>query len=1231
MLSGVCLSAQTNPDSPPSPPDSLSGKQINRRGGETVLTLFTPRIDSLKLPDELLFFKSEKIFFDNLLADTVAYRIDYKNGILYFRYLFRDAPSEKKLHRLEVRYRSLPLDLKPKYFRREIVALPDSVEGGDTLVTRQSADRRASVLDDLFAGTDLRRSGSLVRGITVGSNQDLTVNSGFRLQLEGTLVEGVDVAAALTDENTPIQPEGNTQTLQEFDRVFIELRSKNAKATIGDFNILLGGTEFASVSRRLQGAKVEAMLETGIVKNEVTAGVAASRGKYNVNQFNGLDGVQGPYRLTGRAGEPFIIVLAGTEKVFVNGELMVRGQTNDYVIEYGSGELIFQPRRLITAQSRISVDFEYTDRLYARTFLAARAKTSWFNDRASFQATFLSEGDDENSPIDVSLTDANKALIAAAGADRFKAVDTSAFVGRDSVTGRPRGSYVRVDSTISSGVLTFFRFAAVEDSAQALWAPSFAFVGDGLGSYRRRSFGIYEFAGKGAGSYEAFRFLPIPQGQNLIDLALYVKPIEPLSISLEGAITNRDLNKFSRLDDSTNLGRAYKVAVDFSERNVRAFGVRLGELSVSAYQRSVDRDFQPIDRTLPVDFNRDFNLIGFDGQTLFNTSTTEVIRNLSVAYKPALGAAAGKDGAFDKPDRAPLTLFYRIASNRREDLFNATRQEIGGTLRVDSLTSADYTAAFVTSENASLAERSRWLRQTGRADLQLFFGKSSSRIQLVPFVLFEVSDKKTTNILTDTLRTDSHEIVDVAPGLRLPNFFGQTITASYGIRSDKLFISDNAFSARLEPASVASTLAIDWLVLPAGDFNAQLNFTQRLRKFTEVFRQRGNSDNESLLLRLQTRYTPLRSAVETDFLYEVTTEKTSRLDRQYFQTAIGFGSSVWADANRNGAQEFSEFIPIRFVGDTGDDGKQYILRTFPSDELVPTIDLKSNLRLRLRPERLVQKRDDFFLGALAALSSETLLRVEEKSTERDLKQIYLLNFDKFQNDSTTIVGSFTVQQDFFLFETGATNVRFRFQQRTSQSQFSLGGEKRLFAERSVRFVSRAGYELGFELNLTSALSRVTTSNASLSSGTIAFGGRDHRIDISAVTPDISYRPFQDLELGLRVNYEQRRDNLPADKAGGVASKADINSAALRGSYSLRSAGRIGVSIERIQTVLKDVEPLAAVYELTNGNAIGTTLSWRAEADYRINNFITASFSYDGRALPLGRVINTGRAEVRAVF
>jgi hypothetical protein len=93
--------------------------------------------------------------------------------------------------------------------------------------------------------------------------------------------------------------------------------------------------------------------------------------------------VQGPYRLTGRNNERAIIIVPGSERVYIDGIEMVRGETNDYTIEYGNGEVFFTAQRLITSASRIVVDFEYSDRQYPRNFFAAGTKQKWFDDLLS--------------------------------------------------------------------------------------------------------------------------------------------------------------------------------------------------------------------------------------------------------------------------------------------------------------------------------------------------------------------------------------------------------------------------------------------------------------------------------------------------------------------------------------------------------------------------------------------------------------------------------------------------------------------------------------------------------------------------------------------------------------------------------------------------------------------------------------------------------------------------------
>lgn len=1127
----------------------------------------------IHLSHDLIIPASESVYLDTeRLSPENEYSIDDATGIVRIHVRHIRKPESNK-HFINIYYNYLPFSFQKLYRHKEYIVRTDSAgkRKGNVIISTSNA----SAFNNLF-GNDLQKSGSIFRGFTVGSNQDLTVNSGFRLQFSGKLTSDVEILAALTDENTPIQPEGNTQTLQELDNVYVQIKSNKYEATLGDFYLTLGDGEFNRLSRKLQGAEGIGNISAEGSNNSVIVVGATSRGKFNTNQIAGIEGVQGPYNLYGKNNENNITVIAGTEKVYVDGFPMTRGETNDYSIDYSSSQITFSPKRLITSASRIVVDFQYTDQSYTRNFFAVNDDSKLLSDKVKLSVSYAREGDDQNAPIDISLSDDDKKLLEQSGSSPAtrSGVDS---VGVDSL-GIGKGQYAAVDSLVQGIMTRFYRYE--QGTPEDQFSITFTFVGTGQGDYVHDLLGQYHYVGPKAGNYLPIIILPAPQLQQVIDVNTAARPAKDLTIGGEYAASSFDANRFSPGDAVT--GGATKFSANYAPKNVKIAGASIGSFDLSLSDRHVDKNFYSLDRVDEVEFDRKWSI----DSTVNIQPSSEDIREAGVTYNPAKTVTVG--GSY--------------GTNDRGNEFSAQRKEGFVQISGDSLPKVDYTVEDIKSSQSAIIANDYWLRQKGSIEYAIHHF-------VTPSFRFERENRSIETPTPDSLDDASFGFTTFAPKLSFQKIFGMNFSTELEVRND-----DASYEGILKPQARSVTQTYEWSLPEVENFSSSLNVILRKKSFEDEFRF-ANQDNQTVLVRSESRYTPLRRGIDADAYYEASTERSSQLQRVFVQVQKGEGQYIWTDGNGNGKVDVTDetdFQLSRFDGD-------YVVVTVPSDQLYPVINVKTSGRLQVSPEKFIPSPADWVEKALSDLSTETYLRIEEKSSDPVTRHIYLLELSHFLNPVTTILGSQLFQQDLFLFENKPDfSLRFRYLQQTGAGIYSTGAEQSYNRERSIEMRIRLVQEISNQIDYANKQDNLS---ASLASGT------SRMINSDDIVSDYSYRPEQNVEVGFKIEVSRSEDSYPL-----VPTTADLNAQSLRTVFSFRGTGQLRFDLSREEISLENVPDGAVIpFELTGGRVEGKTFLWGVSFDYRLSSNLQSSLQYTGRAEPGHSVVHTAKAEVRAFF
>lgn len=1138
-----------------------------QQGSEIRLQISPVSADSSYFIGFLIHPESVKVFTGDEMVTDSLWTFNPSTGRLSFsNSLLQIFP----VNRLTVHFVQPAIPIDREYRLRELITDTTGTPDSDTL---QVAPTRLTETD-LFGSSELNRSGSITRGFTIGNRQDLSLESGLRMELSGQVTDDVNLLATLTDRSTPIQPDGTTQTLREFDRVYIRLQSENTLTELGDIDIQLTESAFGIIDRRVQGGAGYGNTTYG----EYSGGLSVTRGQFRSMRFNGLEGVQGPYRLTGNQNEAFIIVLAGSERVFINGVRVQRGAENDYIIDYSLGEITFTTNRLITSDSRITVEYQYLSQGFTRTLVTARGEEEQLlNGRLSMSATYIREADNANPNTQLFLSEADINLLRQLGDN----VDNNFISGADSVGFRSDADFIlysREDTLVNGETHQIFVHRPGDPSG--VYRVRFTNFGNGNGSYKRVGGTVngilYEWVGPGMGEYEPLIRLEAPTRHQMVTLRSEFSPIEQFTVFGEWAVSDFDRNRFSRLDNNNNIDHGL-----YGGLRANNIETSIGSVSSEISQRYTGRQFRYFDRVREVEFDRRWNL------TEVETGEEEAITE-----------------GFIRLDTFDATFLKLSGGYIARDTFTGYRSELIAESREQGLPEATYRGEWIESKDQLFSNRGTWYRHYGTVayDIESLGGT------ITPFFNVEQELREQFNTETDSLMASSLRFTDLNPGVRY-NRGPLMLSVSYSYRENDRVIDNN-----LEKESISNTTTFGLNYEPSRLFRSENRIGFRKRNVTEAFIGESQTpENRGVLLRSANNYFLFDGDFEGELTYEANTERRALLQETFIEVGPELGQYVWNDLNGDGVRQIDEFFP-----EVNPNEGTFIRQYLPSDELFPVIDLRARWRNRMNLSALTDGSDGSLSRVISEMRWSSLIEIRETSTEENLEKIYLLQLNSFRDEVNTISGQIFLQQELaWLPDDQNADIRLRYNRAESLFRRANGTEERF----NESIMLDAGLRVTDVVRLLG--SALLENDKSLSS---RFSSRGYDIYKWEVSPGVRFRFNRSLLTEFRFSFSDKSDRFPAQ---------DVTARLLK--VENRSQIYIFNAIQntiRLQWQRADVQGTSSdfgLFELTDGAGEGSSLLWNITSDYRVSSLIRASLQYNGRTVNTGSPIQTMRLTISAVF
>ncbi|WP_157812213.1 hypothetical protein [Polaribacter sp. ALD11] len=802
-------------------------------------TKFLIQKDTIKFDSVAINPQRFKVLNETLKPIAISnYFIDYNNATLII--------NAKVYQEITIEYFRFP-DFITKVYTPfdESLIVPNGTNTGK--LYSLTTNKKASEVK-LFEG--LQTKGFISRGITSGNNQNAVTNAALDLEISGKLSNKVTLRANIWDTNIPIQENGYSQNITDFDRIFIEMFTDDWRVKAGDLSLENKESYFAPFTKQVSGLEVAANITDNL---KLSASGAIVRGKFNTFTIVGREGNQGPYKIVGANNEPNIIIIGGSEQVYINGIQLKKGENNEYTVDYNLGEITFNTTYPITNDMRITIDFQYSDRNYTR--FVTYESVSYKTEKLNINGFFYSENDAKNQPLQQALTDEQKQILADAGNNTDLMFAESAFID---AFDENKILYRK----ITNGAVENFEYATNKNDE--LYFVTFRNVGANNGDYaidRSTAIGtIYNYVGVNLGNYAPItRLIPPTKSQIFVLKSDYNATIKT-KITSEIAISNNDANLFSAIDNNQNTGLAAKIGWQ------QVLIDKKWKLTSVLNHEYAHQNFKTLQRWESIEFNRDWNLL-----------TNNATKNY---FQSELNLQNKKNDF----------LLYRYNHLSYLDIYTGNKHELQSKIKLNN-TTFFIDGSFLT--NTSTIEDNTFLR--AKATAEHSFNKS----WLGAFTNLETNSRK--NSSSNNYINTSHRFKEFETYLGI----GDTakVFAKFGFNYRN---NDSIKSNEFTEVNNRKSFYINSKLIQNKNTNLRVFANYRITE------NNFSEDEKSLNSRFIFNQKLFNNFVNLSTMYETSSGNVARQEYLYIKTEPGLGYYTWIDYNSDGIQDFDEFEIAEF-------------------------------------------------------------------------------------------------------------------------------------------------------------------------------------------------------------------------------------------------------------------------------------------------------------------------------